>query len=537
MMRRTRLGAVLFVVGAGCALLLLCGLVHWTVNRVYVHEGQSLRLRYKGPLLFGSRASATPGQYAQEGEIGVLEQLRGPGRHFYCPIWWECDLIDDVVVKPGEVAVVTSKMGDPLPEGQFLVDGDISGPNRAKHKGILRKVYGPGRYRVNDYGFEFTIVQSGQENVGDQVKHSGWVQIPTGYVGVVTYLADNPEQGRVTGIQGDVLPPGLYPVNPREQQVDIVEIGFRETSITVNKFTDAQGAVKLDESGEPQAVANSGIGFPSNDGFDIQLDFTAIWGVMPEDAPEVVRTFGSIEAAEQKVILPQSESICRNNGSKMGAVELLVGESRQQFQLDTSDAFRDVLADKNLTLLYGLVRHIYIPQEIRVPIQNGYIADELKLTREQETETAKTEADLREAEKKVELEAEKVLVETEKLRANVIAEGEKQAREIDAETEQLVAAVDRQIAELDAQKRVVMGEAEATAEKLQQEAMAQKFQLAVEAFGSPPAYNKWQFAEGLPDTIDLRLFYAGEGTLWTDLKNIVPTIPLRNQAAPKPAAK
>jgi regulator of protease activity HflC (stomatin/prohibitin superfamily) len=532
-MQRSRLTAALFLGGAFVALLLLAGGLHWTINRVYVPEGHSLRLRYKGPLLFGSRKSATPGQYAQEGEIGVLEQLRGPGRHFYCPIWWERTIIDDIVVKPGEVAVVTSKMGDPLPEGQFLVDGDFSGPNRARHKGILRKVYGPGRYRVNDYGFEFTIVKTGQENVGDQVKHSGWVMIPTGYVGVVTYLADNPEQGRVAGIQEDVLPPGLYPINPREQQVDIVEIGFRETSIAVDKLTDSQGQVQLDESGEPQAVPNSGIGFPSNDGFDIQIDFTAIWGVMPEDAPEVVRTFGSIEAAEQKVILPQSESICRNNGSKMGAVELLVGESRQQFQLDTSEAFRDVLADKHLTLLYGLMRHIYIPQEMRVPIQNGYVADELKLTREQETETAKTEANLREAEKTVELEAEKIRVETEKMQANVIAEGQKQAREIDAETEQLVAAIDKQIAEIEAQKTVTMGEAEAEAEKLQQEATAQKFQLAVEAFGSPPAYNKWQFAEGLPESIDLRLFYAGEGTLWTDLKNIVPTIPLRGEQAPK----
>jgi hypothetical protein len=28
---------------------------NWTVNRVYVPEGHSLMLRYKGPLIFGSR--------------------------------------------------------------------------------------------------------------------------------------------------------------------------------------------------------------------------------------------------------------------------------------------------------------------------------------------------------------------------------------------------------------------------------------------------------------------------------------------------
>ena len=36
-------------------------------------------------------------------------------------------------------------------------------------------------------------------------------------------------------------------------------------------------------------------------------------------------TLRLVDAVEQKVIMPQSESICRNIGSKMKAVELLVG--------------------------------------------------------------------------------------------------------------------------------------------------------------------------------------------------------------------
>lgn len=525
-MRQIRLLISAIIVALG--LVLGLGALHWTVNRVYVPEGQSLLLRYKGPLLLGSRTDARPGHFAEEGEVGILEQLRGPGRHFYCPIWWERTLVPDVVVRPGEVAIVTSKLGEPLPPGEFLVDGDLGGAKRARNKGILRKAFGPGRYRMNPYAYEFKIIKSNVEQVGVQVKHSGWVEIPTGYVGVVTFLADNPELKTRAGIQPQVLPPGLYPTNPREQQVDIVEVGYRESSISVEKQLDRDGKEMLDESGEPVALPETGIGFPSNDGFPIQLDFTAVWGIMPEQAPEVVQTFGGIEQAEQKVILPQSESICRNLGSKMGAVELLVGESRQEFQLNTSAAFQEVLSDKNLTLLYGLVRHIYIPREVRIPIQQGYIADELKLTRQQETQTAKMEADLREAESKVDLESERVRVETEKMVAAVRAEGEKEAREIEAETKRQVATIDRQIAELEAQKTVMLGEATAGARQLQEEATAQKFQLAVEAFGSPEAYNKWQFAQGLPDLLDLRLLYAGEGTLWTDLKNVTPTIPLRS---------
>ena len=513
--------------------VVVLGLIHWGVNRIYVPEGSSVLLRYKGPLLFGSRKTAELGQFAENDEIGVREQLLGPGRHFYCPIWWERKIVPDQIVHTGEVAVVTSKMGEPLPEGEFMVDGSLHGPNRVRFKGILRNVFGPGRYRVNPYAYEFKIIKSEVKKLGDQLKHSGWVEIPTGYVGVVTNMTDIPGRHQLSGIQDEVLQPGLYPVNPHEQQVDIVEVGYREKSIEVVKKTDRTGAAMLDESGEPIPEGDTGISFPSNDGFSIRIDFTAIWGVLPDQAPSLVRTFGTVEAAEQKVILPQSESICRNNGSKMGAVELLVGETRQKFQQVTTNEFREVLAEKNLELLYGLVRHIYIPLQVRIPIQNGYIADELTLTREQEKKTAESEADLREAERKVELEKEKVRVESDKLVANLIAEGEKTAKEVAAETRQKVAVIDRQIAELDAKKTIMIGEAEGHAKQLKQVAEAQKFQLAVEAFGTASSYSKWQFAEGLPTTIDLRLLYAGEGTLWTDLDSFMPTLPLQSSASPK----
>lgn len=203
--------------------LLYMGFV-WTVNRVYVHEGESLMLRYKGPLIFGKRERAKTGYWAEEGQIGVLAKLRGPGRHFYCPIWWERTKVPDVVIKPGEVGMVTCKLGDNLPPSEFLVDGDIGD---TKFKGILRKVLHPGRYRINPYGYEAETVQLQTFTSGNTEKKAGWVEIPTGYVGVVTNLAANPLTGAKAGIADDVLPPGIYPINGREQNIDIVEIGYR----------------------------------------------------------------------------------------------------------------------------------------------------------------------------------------------------------------------------------------------------------------------------------------------------------------------
>ncbi len=505
--------------------------VEWGYNRIYVGEGESLLLRYKGPplpFLPGSRDMATKGQFAQVDEsgrpleLGILQQMRGPGRHFYCPLWWETRRVPDQMVEPGEVAMVTSKMGKPLPAGKFLVDGELGS---TEYKGILRKVLGPGRYRINSYAYELKKIGLEKIVSGNQAKHAGWVDIPTGYVGVVTNLTDKPLTGAVAGIQQDVLPPGLYPINPKEQQIDIVEIGYRETSIIANLQTGPNNELILDESGEPILADDStGITFPSNDAYQINMDFTAIWGIMPAQAPEVISRFGNVDAVELKVVIPQIESICRNNGSKLGAVELLEGESRQEFQEATKVEFKEVLAAKGITLLEGVIRHIYIPQDIRLPIQNAYIADERKLALQQKQLTTRTEAMLKEATSMVELESEKIRVDTKKQVAKRMAEGEKTAQETIAETLQLVAVIDKETAQLEADANVLLGEAQAKVKQMAEEATADKFRLAVEAFGDPKAYNQWVFANGLPKDLQLHLLYAGDGTFWTDLKGFSETL-------------
>lgn len=530
-MSKQSIALILFVLVIGA---FLYGSFAWTFNRVYVKEGQSLQLRYKGPLIFGSRQTAQIGHWADEGEIGIRQLMRGPGRHFYCPIWWERNMVDDVIIEPGQVGIVTCKLGEPLPSGDFLVDGELGA---TQSKGILRKVLSPGRYRINPYGYEVKIITTEKVASDQSEKFSGWVTIPTGYVGVVTNLADNTLMKQKAGIQDNVLPPGIYPMNPREQQVDMVSIGYMETSVSVEKVKDEAGNGKVDEAGEPVVNGKGGITFPSNDGFPITMDFTAIWGLMPEQAPHAVKTFGNLKMVENKIMLPQIESICRNFGSKYSAVALLVGEEREKFQEDALKAFHVVLEEKNITLLYGLVRHTYIPIEVRKPIQQAFIADELKLTREQEIKTAKTEATYMEAKQQVELATKKVDADTERQFAAKVAEGDRDAKRIAAETQRLQASIEKKTAMLKAQAKTIVGEAENKGKTLVEQAKADKFRLAVESFGTANAYNNWVFANGLPEEVNLQLFYAGPGTLWTDVKGLNSTViidPLKTGApAPK----
>lgn len=131
---------------------------------------------------------------------------------------------------------------------------------------------------------------------------------------------------------------------------------------------------------------------------------------------------------------------------------------------------------------------------------------------------------LEEATSRVELESEKVRVDTKKQVAKRMAEGEKTAQETIAETLQLVAAIDKVTAQLEADANVLLGEAQAKVKQMAEEATADKFRLAIEAFGEPAAYNQWVFANGLPEDLQLKLLYAGDGTFWTDLKGFSETL-------------
>jgi hypothetical protein len=519
------------------------GFWKWTVCRIEVPPGESLLLRYKGPFPFGLAERAPDGSLVKTDakgrplQVGILESMPGPGRHFYSPLEYEVKRVKDTVIEPGKLGVVTSKVGKSLPAGQYLADDP-------SYRGIQRRVLTPGRYRLNEYAFDVSVVPVSAcvaTTGGVRIRENDPMLIPSGYVGVVTNKTSNPLTGERQGTQDNVLQPGIYYLNPREKQVDIISVGYNETTLQIERQRNPDGTVQYHKpqpvpggsqdttlTRDPIYVPGKGIEFPSSDGFPIHLDFTAIWGILPDQAPDVIRQFGALKgsdsntlkAVEQIVVLPQIGSICRLHGSRHGAVDLLVGDSREEFQTDTSEELEKVLSAKNLTLLFGLTRHIYVPTAIREPLQKAKIADELKLTRDQEQLTARAEGELKEAKAKVMLEERRTNADTTKQVAQLIAEGEKSAKEIEATTEKLRAEIDAKTAAIQAQITTLLGEAEAKKLELANSADADRYRQYVQALGGPDSYNRYVFAEGLPADLRLGIFYAGPGTFWTDLKGV-----------------
>ena len=225
------------VLGVSAALALVAFAVVWGTCRVYVPEGKMAIVTAK------TGAPLPPGRIlAEAGEKGVQRVPLAEGRHFLNPINNDWKIVPAVTIPAGSIGVVTSKTGKELAPGEILAPDDDS-------KGVWRRVLGPGTYRLNPEGYDVKTVSA--------------INIPVGYVGVVTSLTGRPAaEGAVAapgekGVLEKILQPGLYYVNPRAYQVDVVEIGMNQVSIvgksgtvvlTKAQAASANGLTELQES-------------------------------------------------------------------------------------------------------------------------------------------------------------------------------------------------------------------------------------------------------------------------------------------------
>ena len=543
----------------------------WLFCRFYVGPDEMAVLTAK------TGTDLPPGQIlARAGQRGILEDVLGEGRHFRNPWLFERRIMPVTVIPPGKVGVVTSKVGDPLPEGEFLA--------ARGQKGIWRNVLGPGKYRLNPAGYQIDIVDA--------------ISIPIGYDGVVTSLSGTQtkpsefaEHGE-KGVRRDVLQPGLYFVNPREYKVDVLEIGVNQVSLLgkgggavitkalltsqnvamdrlqQNVLQEQQAkradymqseassgmrlgrlvssvagvAAKSAERGRLAAaeememvamggkmpaaappaslsfVLNQFVEFPSRDGFEISLDMTVEFELRPKDVAWIFRTYGDLPAAVDKVIMPQILSVSRLKGSAYGAKDFIVGEGREKFQGELTEALAATLAEKRIQIHAALIRHVNVPDQILNPIQQASLAQEQDLTNQEKQNTAKKQAELNTELSLIGQRREQVAQETEKLKAVIKADEEKQVAEIRGDTMRQTAEIEKQTAGVRAERITTLGSADAEVVRLIEGERAKGQQLKVKAFGDAEAYNLWTLAGALGDDLKINILHAGPGTLWTDLE-------------------
>lgn len=485
----------------------------WVVENTVVPPNQMLVLVAK------TGREMPPGQIiAEPGQKGVLLEPLGPGRHFVNPFCYERQLHPQVVIKGGELGVMISKFGRELPDGEFL-----AGPDE---RGIRREVLTAGTYKLNPYAYEIRITRM--------------PEIEPGYVGVFTARSGKTAQSQLAaagekGVQRKVLQPGLYPLNPEAFSIEPIEIGFNQITMahagklpttqtvgqTVGKLRAAslgQGLTAEErQSGQSGLPVLPAVTFPSSDGFEITIDVTVLWQLLPDDAPSVVARYGNIKKIEQNILIPQINSAARIKGSTFGAVDFIVGDKREEFQRAFQESIESALEEKRLQVDLALVQDTLVPDNISGPIQDSRVAAEWNTTNAEQTTTEAKRAELEESLGRIRQVELIVEFETQRLEGNIQAEQEKQVRETAAQTRLLVADLERQTALVQADTMRKLGNAEARVVAMLGKAEGDGYALLVSAVGTPAEYAFYQFSLNLPERIPVRLIYAGPGTLWTDL--------------------
>ena len=536
----------------------------WGFCRFYVAPGAMAVVTAK------SGEALPPGQIlAKPGQRGIQEQVLGEGRHFLNPWLYEHKIMPVIAIPPGKVGVVTSKVGAELPPGEFLAE-----PGQ---KGIWRRVLGPGKHRLNPYGYQVDIVDA--------------VSIPVGYVGVVTSLS-----GKQTtpdafagpgekGVRQDILQPGLYYVNPKELQVDLLEIGVNQVSLLgktggevvtktqivsqnvameglqkralaeqMEKRLDYVAQQRAQESVADKSWTESGLArsssqarqaapaaptppkpmlptdasnvlslnqfveFPSRDGFEISLDMTVEFEFLPEHIAWIYQSYGDLPAVVDKIIMPQILSVSRLKGSAYRAKDFIVGEGREKFQNDLTEALAKAIEEKHIVVHDALIRHVNVSEQILDPIQQASIAVEQNLTNKEKQNTARKQAELNTELGLVEQRRQQVAQETEKLKAEIQADQEKQVAQLRAEAVRQAAGIEQQTALVRADKTRKLGQAQANTVAWVEGEKARGFELKAAAFGDPAAFTLWEFANNLNKDVRVNILHAGPGTLWTDLE-------------------
>ncbi|MBN2713268.1 MAG: hypothetical protein JXR97_12680 [Planctomycetes bacterium] len=511
---------------------------------------------------------------ADEGQKGIQKTVLGEGRHFLNPLLYDFEIHPVTLIPPGNVGIVTAKVGENLPEGDFLAN--------ANQKGIWREVLGPGKYRLNPYGYNIAIVDA--------------ISVPIGYCGVITSLSGKQAApgefagAGEKGVRRDILQPGLYYINPKAYKIDVLEIGVNQVSLlgkeggrvitkgqlesqnqamaelqekvlnatnqkrmdymnenaqqsdvvmpqrwsrsadkkakpnsqpapTANNFVQQQRMQIVNNNGSASMVLAQFIEFPSRDGFQISLDMTVEMELLPKDISWIFSRYGDLPAVVDKIIMPQITSISRNKGSEYQAKDFIMGEGREKFQNELTMALANTLAAKKIIVHNALIRHVEVPQQILEPIQQASIAIQQNLTNLERQNTAKKLAELNTETSLIEQRREQVAQETAKLKAEIKADEEKQVAQIKAEAIKKAAEIARETARNDAETARILGQAQASAIQLVEGEKVKGIQMKTAAYNDYMAYTLTEFARSLNPKVGVNIIHSGAGTLWTDLKN------------------
>ena len=431
-------------------------------------------------------------------------------------------------------ASLRSRTGPAAAAGEFAT---------VRTKGVLRDVLQPGLYYINPRAYQINVIEIGMNQVSMTGKEGSVIEMKNSVKAASSALTDLSSNilNRQLQQRMNMAPQNAQQVKTANRAMQMAQRRYQPRNAGRVKYKSAAPVVKAEAcadaampgSGAKRSRGGSAPGysisnfveFPSRDGFKILMDMTVEFELLPENVSRIYMLYGDLPQVVEKIILPQILSVSRLKGSSYKAQDFIMGEGREIFQKNLRDDLVRLLKEKNIIIHNAIIRNVAIPRNILQPIQESSLAKEQNLTNFSLQATAKIEAELNTQIAMIDQKRREVEQETRKLVAEIKATQEQSVRLIQAQTELEVAKIQLQRSEIEAKRKQLTGETEVKADFIKRSEAAQGIRLKAEALGKTGIMADMKLIEALNPQVKLQVIYAGEGTLWTDLKSGV--IPLR----------
>ncbi len=475
------------LIGLVMLLWVVVGLVYWFVIRVEVNAGEVLVLVNKtGRLLpssladqFGDQVVLYPElvravassageseDYVRDHHKGIRYEVLPEGRYFPNPYSYKSIKLLATMIDQNEMGVLIRRFGKPLAFPKTVA-------TEPDERGPVTEILRPGRHNINLLAYE--------------VQRFPAIQIPEGRVGVVTLLSGREPERKNTftvepgekGVQRETLPPGLEYYNPYLKRIEIVDV----------------------RSHKYDMLGDDAIQFPSNDSFTITIEGTIEWAIRPDRVAEVTVAYGDEKDILNKIIVPNTRSIARIQGSKLEAREFISGKTRAAFQDKLLSELRSECWQQGIQIRSALVRDILPPAEIASLISQREQADQEIDRSTNEMTEAKAEAKL--VEQRELQERNKIIGDARRKVVTVVKESEqrKVVAVTRAKRQYEVGKLELEAATKEADAISARGRAEADVILFNYQARAEPLGQSVKAFGDGVAFAQQFFLRRIAPSI------------------------------------
>jgi uncharacterized membrane protein YqiK len=230
-------------------------------------------------------------------------------------------------------------------------------------KGLQIPVLRAGAYAINPWFAAVDIKTMIRVEIGFVGVVNSFIGAPGEDVTGATFKHGNIVKEGQRGIWEKTLDPGLYPINPKLQDVLMVPT----TNIVLNWKDEVTEEHKLDAKLRTITVR-------SRDGFTFNLEVSQVINISDKAAPKVIARFGTIENLVSQVLEPTIGNYFRNSAQTSEALAFV--DERKERQTEARHHIEKILKQYDIECVDTLIGDINPPPELMKILADRKVAEQ-----------------------------------------------------------------------------------------------------------------------------------------------------------------